>query len=244
MSPTWIPPNPNFKDLTGQRFGKLVVVRLIPPAERPKRKYHYTLWECKCDCGNTCQSRASDLQQGRINSCKCARNTLAGLTPEERLAHKRARQLDWQRRNKDKIAAYYRKKNPPGEKKPLRFTEEELAIRRELRKKHADTYNEKWAQYKRCQRHGVSFQKYLEMLEAQGGVCAICKGHQKNKKRAFCIDHDHACCIGKRGCGKCVRGLLCDSCNWMLGSAYDSIERLQAAIDYLKKWQTKPAEVA
>jgi hypothetical protein len=28
------------------------------------------------------------------------------------------------------------------------------------------------------------------------------------------VDHDHACCQKKnRSCGKCIRGLLCHTCN-------------------------------
>lgn len=35
------------KDLTGQRFGKLVVL------EEAGKDGKYSLWKCHCDCGNT-----------------------------------------------------------------------------------------------------------------------------------------------------------------------------------------------
>lgn len=71
------------------------------------------------------------------------------------------------------------------------------------------------------------------MIEAQGGTCAMrgCNGEPKH------VDHDHACCPAKsKGCGKCVRGVLCFKCNVLLGMAQDEIDRLQAAIEYLQQW--------
>ena len=47
------------------------------------------------------------------------------------------------------------------------------------------------------------------------------------------IDHDHACCKGKTSCGKCVRGILCISCNATLGHAKDDMDRLKGLIEYL-----------
>lgn len=52
---------------------------------------------------------------------------------------------------------------------------------------------------------------YLSMLETQNGTCAICTGPPT--RGFFVVDHNHACCPGKRSCGNCVRGLLCDACN-------------------------------
>lgn len=55
-------------ELSGQRFGKLVAVRSHYDSEK-----RITLWECKCDCGNTCNVRANSLVHGRTKSCGCLR---------------------------------------------------------------------------------------------------------------------------------------------------------------------------
>lgn len=43
------------------------------------------------------------------------------------------------------------------------------------------------------------------------GPCQICK--EKPYQAPLHIEHDHACCGGAGSCGKCVRGLVCASCN-------------------------------
>lgn len=73
-------------------------------------------------------------------------------------------------------------------------------------------------------RMGITRAQYYEMLAAQGGVCAICKQDEivrkrksNNEVRYFAVDHDHACCPGRKSCGECLRGLLCYQCNVSLG---------------------------
>lgn len=86
----------------------------------------------------------------------------------------------------------------------------------------------------RCtiRRMGISPERFYEMVEEQGGVCAICK--QPELRGRLRIDHDHACCSGRgRSCGKCIRGLLCISCNASLGGFRDDPDILRAAIVYL-----------
>ena len=56
----------HMKDLTGQRFGRLTVLR---PTEQ--RKYRQVVWECRCDCGNTVFVRGSSLSNGLTQSCGC-----------------------------------------------------------------------------------------------------------------------------------------------------------------------------
>lgn len=52
-------------DLTGQRFGKLVV---IESAESCNGK---TRWRCKCDCGNEKIAYTASLRCGQTKSCGC-----------------------------------------------------------------------------------------------------------------------------------------------------------------------------
>lgn len=66
-------------------------------------------------------------------------------------------------------------------------------------------------------------------LAADG--CAICRSADD-----LHVDHDHKCCPSTRRatCGKCIRGVLCGNCNRALGLFRDDVQRLQAAINYLK----------
>lgn len=54
-----------FVDLTGQRFGKLVVLERAPNIGR------MTAWKCRCDCGNETVKKGIYLTQGDTKSCGC-----------------------------------------------------------------------------------------------------------------------------------------------------------------------------
>ena len=54
-------------DLTGQRFGKLVVI-----SEEEKRG-EARMWKCKCDCGNDVVVMQRHLSSGHTKSCGCLR---------------------------------------------------------------------------------------------------------------------------------------------------------------------------
>jgi len=64
-----ITPAKSAKDLTGRRFGRLVVTGF---AERRKNIY----WACTCDCGSKTKVQAWNLTSGHSRSCGCA-----GLVP-------------------------------------------------------------------------------------------------------------------------------------------------------------------
>jgi hypothetical protein len=57
-------------DITGQRFGKLVVTGVrIPPEPGKKRQWK---WECACDCGAKTKATGTHLRKGDVTSCGCA----------------------------------------------------------------------------------------------------------------------------------------------------------------------------
>ncbi len=71
-------------DLTGHRFGRLVVVALGPCL--PGGKW---TWEVLCDCGTEHITRSDSLTQGRTTSCGCAQRE--GLAARNQESHPRAR---------------------------------------------------------------------------------------------------------------------------------------------------------
>jgi hypothetical protein len=68
----------------------------------------------------------------------------------------------------------------------------------------------------------LTFDDYCNMLESQGGGCAICGTWELH----LAVDHCHTTGI--------VRGLLCRNCNHGIGNFKDSPERLASAIAYLQ----------
>lgn len=57
-----------YEDLTGRRFGRLVVIE-----ETGERQDGSVVWLCVCDCGASAKVNASRLMGGLVKSCGCAR---------------------------------------------------------------------------------------------------------------------------------------------------------------------------
>lgn len=74
--------------------------------------------------------------------------------------------------------------------------------------------------------YGLTEDDLAAMIEAQGGLCAIC-----HERPAEHVDHDHLTGI--------VRRVLCFPCNAALGHFLDRPDLLRSAIDYLETttWQ-------
>ena len=77
-------------------------------------------------------------------------------------------------------------------------------------------------------RYGITLEDYDNILESQSGKCAICDSDSPGgKKGRFAVDHDHET--------KKIRGLLCGTCNILLGHSKDNTNILLKAIQYLTK---------
>ena len=57
------------KNLTGQRFGKLVVIGIDDNPN--KGKSSHSKWICQCDCGNIVSVLSNSLSMGKTKSCGC-----------------------------------------------------------------------------------------------------------------------------------------------------------------------------
>ncbi|MES2934314.1 MAG: hypothetical protein V4805_12605 [Pseudomonadota bacterium] len=69
MQPQYITLKGRAKNITGQRFGRLVA---LGPVSRNRHKQ--IIWLFQCDCGNTRAIARSDLRNGHTKSCGCLRD--------------------------------------------------------------------------------------------------------------------------------------------------------------------------
>lgn len=80
----------------------------------------------------------------------------------------------------------------------------------------------------RPKKSGLSVKEYDALFQEQKGCCAVCGRHRDEFRRPLSSDHNH-----KTGQ---IRNLLCDNCNFAVGHADESVERLEKLIAYLNKW--------
>ena len=129
-------------------------------------------------------------------------------------------QHNWYEKNKERISIL-RKEN-------YQLNKEEIQKKQHL-------YRNKPSSKKRSRNnnlmrmYGIDINRYNQILESQNYTCAICGSTETGGrgKKHFSVDHCHTT--------KKVRGLLCKSCNIMLGEAKDNPRTLSRAIEYLER---------
>lgn len=152
----------------------------------------------------------------------------------------RLRTAQWRKDNPEKAAKLsgkWEKENPE------KAAEKRRAWRKKNREKHQQTqrewrervgYNQRRKERgdhvrQQLKKYGLTEEAFAELLNSQGGCCAICgqpDPGMKNSSRLY-VDHCHETGV--------VRGLLCRACNTMLGSAKDMAAVLRSGADYIER---------
>lgn len=83
---------------------------------------------------------------------------------------------------------------------------------------------EYWLKHK----YGISLTQYNELLQSQNFSCKICQIKEPMGYN-WHVDHCHSTGI--------VRGILCQTCNQVLGMMKDDTNLLQKAINYLNEYK-------
>lgn len=68
-------------DLTGKRYGRLVVVGF------DRLQNHKTYWKCACDCGLVVVATGNNLRSGNTSSCGCLRRETAKAQGKKNTLH-------------------------------------------------------------------------------------------------------------------------------------------------------------
>lgn len=78
-------------------------------------------------------------------------------------------------------------------------------------------------------KYGLTPEDYQKMITLCGNKCEICRisPEKINRQRRLSVDHNHQ--TGK------IRGILCHSCNIIIGLCKENPEILKEIIKYLKK---------
>jgi len=90
-------------DITGQRFGRL---RVLKPIEQRYRRYY---WLCQCDCGQETTVDGIKLRNGNTRSCGCFRNE---TTVSRTLTHGHSKRKGWTQEYRSWTKIFQRCYNP------------------------------------------------------------------------------------------------------------------------------------
>lgn len=161
-------------------------------------------------------AKDKNRKDGRFSYCKLCNSTRARAWAKAHPERTHARTKTWAAANRERLRALARaryKKGGEKLKKKLRAT----------RKAHPE-----WSRNVHLKANfGISLKQWNSILEAQDNCCACCRSREPGSKHGWHTDHDHK--TGR------LRGILCQPCNLMLGSAKDSVENLRAGISYLER---------
>lgn len=97
------------------------------------------------------------------------------------------------------------------------------------RKENKEFFRAKDLKHDLKRRYGIPVEERDRMYKSQDGKCACCGAPEDKFQRKLHVDHD-------RDTGQ-VRALLCTKCNPGIGYFDHSVEKLEMAIAYIKKFK-------
>lgn len=138
---------PNVKDLSGQRFGKLLV--MSRHGEDSKR--HVT-WKCKCDCGFEKIVSGVSLRAGKSTCCGCSASRTVSGAPNDGT----------------KLCSSCKERKPLSsfEKAPRCW----MGVTKQCKSCRSKSKVGDWLKW----RYGITKSQFEEMKSKQDGRCAIC----------------------------------------------------------------------
>ncbi len=146
---------------------------------------------------------------------------MAYSDPEKRRAYEREYQRKWRRRFPEKAKARGRE----------RYARNRERIKEQVKARHRANPDQRKGWVLKAL-YGLSVEQYNERLEAQGGLCILCR-HEDPKGYALAVDHEHETGM--------VRGLLCSKCNAGIALFNEDPDLLMLAAGYLQFHKTAKA---
>ena len=148
---------------------------------------------------------------------------------QKRWYEKKKLDPDWVEKQREKARARYYKNPEKYKANSLKWHAENREKALARLREYARTDPKKFERKEKAiaKGYGITVEEFRRLRETV--FCEICEIEFPDTKNQH-IDHDHA--TGK------VRGVLCASCNMMLGNAKDNPDILRRAVEYLNKETT------
>lgn len=156
----WETSRPNTKKIEGQRFGKLVVT-----AHAGVNKGRCSIWECRCDCGQSRIVEGYRLRNGDVTCCGCSSARTVMTAPNDGT----------------KTCSICKEHKPLSEfeKSPRSWA----GVAKQCKKCRAVTKGGNWLVW----RYGITKDQFEKMKVAQDNRCAICL----TPTQRLYVDHCH-----------------------------------------------------
>jgi hypothetical protein len=177
-----------------------------------------TCSRCKESKPREAFSRRTANRDGLQNYCRECSSIKNKERPPRKHKYNPEAQRAYRERNRERLAVERRAnyaKNPEKERARQRayVARDPERVARRLREWHLK------------RKYGITLEQWEALFEKQGSVCAICGTTEPNHNHGWQTDHCH-----KTGA---IRGILCFSCNLVLGHLGDDKDRIQRFYTYL-----------